>query len=283
MNQLCPAIPAAWHSISITLAQESPHCPQQCQCSWHGHPSPVPSIGAAAGEWQGQGMCWGVKEAAQEAQHLPCCPRDSWSSQNLLSIPRGKQTASSSLKIAAQGTRSRLREGEVKRKMGCSFPGNSPQPCSPAISHGCIAVFAATPSPERSARGSSRGSDSGTAEPRTTSLWDGTAVPGRNRAGSRELLSPSPKSWLCLTKRRQAKEGQRLEDQSNQSAPAVPPAVLTQHLGLFPATQPRCEQSSARPQPSARSAPSSMPGAHTSSAFGFKEFTGHGNVFQAQG
>lgn len=81
--------------------------------------------------WRGTGPCPGSCRSAgraQEAKHLSHCPRDSWSSQNLLSIPRGKQTASSSLKIAAQGIGTHPREGEVRREQVCSFPWSSPQP-----------------------------------------------------------------------------------------------------------------------------------------------------------
>lgn len=131
MNQHCPALPAAWaeHLHHPGTGDTPPHT---ALSSGDGHLSLVPRPRAGQGVAE-PGMCRAVKE---QAQHLSCCPRDSWSSQNLLSIPGGKQTASSSLKIAAQGTRSRLREGEVKRKMGCSFPRNSPQPCSPSSSRG---------------------------------------------------------------------------------------------------------------------------------------------------
>lgn len=86
---------------------------------------------ASRERWRGAGPCPGSCRSAgraQEAKHLSRCPRDSWSSQNLLSIPRGKQTASSSLKIAAQGIRTHPREGEVRREQVCSFPWSSPQP-----------------------------------------------------------------------------------------------------------------------------------------------------------
>lgn len=69
---------------------------------------------AAAGGQQGWCSCRGAQEPAQEAKHLSRCPRDSWSSQNLLSIPRGNQTVRGSLKIAAQGTNWPERRGSEK-------------------------------------------------------------------------------------------------------------------------------------------------------------------------
>jgi len=105
--------------------QTRPPCPPQQR--WGGAAGGLPA-GAAAGEQQSQRTCRAATQRARAAKHPSRCPRGSWGSQNLLSIPRGNQTASDCLKIAARGRGARPREGEVKREVVCSFPRNSPRP-----------------------------------------------------------------------------------------------------------------------------------------------------------
>lgn len=79
-------------------------------------------------EWRGR-----PQEARPRGRGL----RDSWSSRNLLSIPRGNQNSERRLKIALQGTRPRLTKREVKRERGSQLSMEQPRRPGPLSLQRC--------------------------------------------------------------------------------------------------------------------------------------------------